>query len=42
MIGVVLAKTNKKKIHKKIVHNGRHNETLWAKEFAEAYIWLFD
>lgn len=40
MIELVLAKTNKKKIHKKIVHNGRHNETLWSKEFAEAYLWL--
>lgn len=42
MIDIVLTKTNKKKIHKKIVHNGRHNEKLWAQEFAEAYIWLFE
>ena len=42
MLELVLTKTNKKKIHKKIVHNGRHNETLWAKEFAEAYLWLME
>lgn len=40
MIELVLNKMNKKKIHRKIVHNGRHNETLWAKEFTEAYLWL--
>ena len=40
MLDIVLTKANKKNIHKKIVHNGRHNETLWAKEFAEAYEWL--
>lgn len=42
MLELVLTKTDKKKIHKKIVHNGRHNETLWAKEFAEAYVWIFE
>lgn len=42
MLELVLTKTNKKKIHKKIVHNGRHNETLWAKEFAEAYLWIME
>jgi predicted alpha/beta superfamily hydrolase len=42
MIELVLGKTNKKNIHRKIIHNGRHNETLWAKEFAEAYLWLMD
>lgn len=40
MVGLVLDKINNKKVRKKIVHNGRHNETLWAKEFAEAYLWL--
>lgn len=29
-------------LHKKqIVENGKHNEKLWAKEFAKAYLWLF-
>ncbi|PZR22801.1 MAG: alpha-mannosidase [Flavobacterium psychrophilum] len=42
MLDIVLTKTKKKNIHKKIVHNGRHNETLWGKEFAEAYTWLTD
>ncbi|MXN90222.1 alpha/beta hydrolase [Flavobacterium sp. Sd200] len=27
-------------VHKKVVHNGRHNEKLWRREFADAYIWL--
>ncbi len=26
---------------KNIVKNGKHNEKLWAKEFAKAYLWLF-
>lgn len=42
MVELVLNKMNKKKVHKKIVHNGRHNETLWAKEFAAAYLWLME
>jgi len=42
MLEILNAKTDHKKIHRKIVHNGRHNETLWGKEFAEAYIWLFE
>lgn len=42
MVELVLNKMNKKKVHKKIVHNGRHNETLWAKEFAVAYLWLME
>lgn len=42
MLEIVDTKMSNKKIHKKIVHNGRHNETLWGKEFAEAYVWLFD
>lgn len=29
-----------KRLHKKIVHNGRHNEVLWAREFSDAYTWL--
>ncbi|WP_130735099.1 alpha/beta hydrolase [Flavobacterium sp. J27] len=29
-------------LHKtKIVANGKHNEKLWSKEFAKAYLWLF-
>lgn len=24
-----------------VVKNGKHNEKLWAKEFAKAYLWLF-
>lgn len=29
-------------LHKKqIVEKGKHNEKLWAKEFAKAYLWLF-
>lgn len=31
---------NPAQIHKKIVHNGRHSELLWAREFADAYTWL--
>jgi alpha-glucosidase len=27
--------------HTKVVHEGKHNEKLWAKEFAKAYLWLF-
>lgn len=27
--------------HKKVVEAGKHNEKLWAKEFAKAYLWLF-
>lgn len=41
MAELVLFKVkNKKHIHKKIVHNGRHNETLWSNEFVDAYLWL--
>ena len=25
----------------KIIAHGKHNEKLWAKEFAKAYLWLF-
>lgn len=32
----------KKQLRKKIVHNGRHNETLWANEFVAAYLWLIE
>ncbi|RZJ85691.1 MAG: alpha/beta hydrolase [Chryseobacterium sp.] len=32
--------SDKNQIFKKIVHNGRHSEKLWAKEFTEAYQWL--
>lgn len=31
---------SKKRLYKKIVTGGKHNEALWAKEFAEAYLWL--
>ena len=31
---------DKKQFRKKIVHNGRHNETLWTNEFEDAYLWL--
>jgi len=34
--------TNKDQVHKKIVHNGHHNEKLWRKEFSDAYRWLMD
>jgi alpha-glucosidase len=27
-------------LKKKIVRNGKHNEALWSKEFAEAIVWL--
>jgi len=42
MLEIIHSKTNNKKVHKKIVHNGRHNEVLWAKEFTDAYTWLFE
>jgi len=42
MLEILHTKTDNKSIHKKIVHNGRHNETLWSKEFTEAYTWLFE
>lgn len=29
-----------KQIHKKIVHNGHHNEKLWRTQFKDAYMWL--
>lgn len=31
---------NKSRLHKKIVHNGHHNEKLWRKEMVEALRWL--
>jgi predicted alpha/beta superfamily hydrolase len=31
---------DKNNIRKKIVPDGRHNEALWSKEFAEAVVWL--
>jgi predicted alpha/beta superfamily hydrolase len=38
---LVLSRVNNpEQLHKKIVHNGRHNELLWAREFADAYTWL--
>ena len=37
---VLFKTTDKKHIIKKIVHNGRHNGTLWSNEFADAYLWL--
>ena len=33
---------DKKQLHKRIVYNGRHNETLWANEFVAAYLWLME
>lgn len=40
---LVLQRVNdKKQVHKKIVHNGRHNELLWQREFSDAYVWLID
>jgi predicted alpha/beta superfamily hydrolase len=40
---LVLQRVNdKKQVHKKIVHNGRHNELLWQREFSDAYVWLTD
>ncbi len=33
---------SKKHFYKKIVHNGRHNEKLWANEFDDAYLWLME
>lgn len=41
MLDILHTKEDHKKIHRKIVHNGRHDEKLWAKEFIEAYQWLF-
>ena len=32
--------TDRKFFYKKIVHNGRHNEKLWASQFKDAYLWL--
>lgn len=29
-------------IQMKIIPGGQHNETLWSKQFAEAYLWLTD
>lgn len=31
---------NPQQLHKKIVHNGHHNEKLWRKQFIAAYNWL--
>jgi predicted alpha/beta superfamily hydrolase len=31
---------NKSQVNKKIVKGGQHSEALWAKEFAEAFLWL--
>ncbi|WP_159799795.1 alpha/beta hydrolase [Flavobacterium sp. MK4S-17] len=33
---------NNGQVHKKIVHNGHHNEKLWRKEFKDAYRWLVE
>ena len=41
MIALIMQRvTDASRIHKKIVHNGRHSELLWAREFSEAYEWL--
>jgi predicted alpha/beta superfamily hydrolase len=43
MEALVQKKIKKKEnLHKKIVPDGKHNEALWAKEFADAYLWLMD
>ena len=31
---------DKNQVYKKIVHNGRHNEKSWRKQFSDAYLWL--
>lgn len=33
---------NKSQVHKKIVHNGHHNEKLWRTQFPDAYRWLIE
>ncbi|MGQ2984926.1 alpha/beta hydrolase [Flavobacterium sp.] len=33
---------NKKHLYKKVIPGGKHNEALWAKEFPNAFIWLFE
>ena len=41
MLDIIMTRvTDASRIHKKIVHNGRHSELLWAREFSEAYEWL--
>ena len=41
MENFILTKVKKpKEVYKKIVPGGKHNEALWAKEFAQAYLWL--
>jgi len=37
---IMLRVTDASRIHKKIVHNGKHSELLWAREFSDAYEWL--
>jgi len=33
---------NKKKLYKKVVAGGKHNEALWAKEFPAAFLWIIE
>jgi predicted alpha/beta superfamily hydrolase len=36
------SKISKHNLFIKIVEGGKHNEALWGKEFAQAYLWLMD
>lgn len=40
MIKLLKQKVNGKNIKLKIIPGGKHNEALWSKQFAEAYLWL--
>ncbi|MBE99732.1 alpha/beta hydrolase-fold protein [Flavobacterium coralii] len=40
MINLLKQKVNCKNIKLKIIPGGKHNEALWSKQFAEAYLWL--
>lgn len=40
MINIVKAAISENYINEKVIPRGKHNEKLWAKEFAEAYLWL--
>jgi len=43
MFGIISGKIkNKKHLYKKVIPSGKHNEALWAKEFPQAFIWLFE
>ena len=42
MILVLKDKTKSRRLKSKVVPGGKHNEALWSREFAAAYLWLLN